>query len=197
MEHGFPIDSVHRKKGSLRADELRPGYAVYKKGQIEGGRIAQQKMIDKGAVAMDWGLSSYLKGQDAQTQLSYCCGQNEQQMGAANVAKRRRKYFELLDSGEWEMNWVPFRFKQYDESLYELLCAAEAEHQLNKANKNANDQSAAARGNKQLVQIYRGLRKSLLADRCAAYTSGKYTPPQLEVTSGGQRRAQLRDDQCV
>jgi hypothetical protein len=122
-------------------------------------------------------------------QKAFCYGQNEEAMGKANVQKRRQKYFEILDAGEFNMQWVPFRFKEYDECLYELLCAAEAEHQLDAAATSVNIRSAVARGNDQMVDIYRGLRKALIADGCSAYCGGRYRPPQLEVTSGKRRNA--------
>ena len=118
-------------------------------------------------------------------------GLNSDQMDDAMKQKRRQKYFEILDSGEFTMQWVQFKFKEYDECLYELLCAAEAEHQLDpKASTNPNVRSAAARGNVQLVQIYRELRRTLIDDGCSAYNEhGRYNPPQLEVAAGGRRKA--------
>ena len=87
------------------------------------------------------------------------------------------------------MTMVPFRFKEYDENLYELLCAAEVEHQLDSTKRTANAKSAAARGNAAMVQVYKDLRVSLITNGCAAYVQGKYCPPGLEVVSGGRRKA--------
>eukprot|EP01043_Picozoa_sp_COSAG02_P057755 COSAG02_NODE_7067_length_3200_cov_6.962593_2_plen_671_part_00 len=188
VDHGFPIDSSLKVTGT---EKLRPSYCVFKEGQIEGGRTAQQKIVDRGALAVDYGLSSYLINQSAKVQKMFSYGLNSEQMDDAMKQKRRQKYFEILDSGESTMQWVQFRFKEYDEYLYELLCAAEAEHQLDpKAATNPNVRSAVARGNVQMVQIYRELRRTLIGDGCSAYNEhGRYHPPQLEVAAGGRRKA--------
>jgi hypothetical protein len=187
VDHGFPIDDSLKVAGT---DKLLPGYCVYKKGGTAGGRTAQQKIVDRGALATDYGFSTtYLSSKSAQIQQAFCYGKPEKQMDAQMKEKRRRKYFELLDSGEIKMQWIPFRFKEYDECLFELLCAAEAEHQLDRKATGVNVRSAVARQNVQMVDIYKGLRKALIADGCSAYKSGRYLPPQLEVTSGGQRNA--------
>jgi hypothetical protein len=188
VDHGFPIDSSLKVTGT---DKLRPSYCVFKEGQIEGGRTAQQKIVDRGALAVDYGLSSYLSSQSAKVQKMFSYGLNSEQMGDAMKQKRRQKYFEILDSGEFTMQWVQFKFKEYDECLYELLCAAEAEHQLDpKAATNLNVRSAIARGNVEMVQIYRELRQTLIDNGCNAYNEhGRYQPPQLEVSAGGRRNA--------
>ena len=126
--------------------------------------------------------STYLSTKSSSMQKEFCNGELADTMGKANVQKRRQKYFEILDSGEFSLQWVPFRFKEYDECLYELLCAAEAEHQLNRAATSANVRSAVARANDQMIDIYKELRKTLITDGCSAYCGGRYQPPRLEVT---------------
>ena len=183
VDNGFPIDDSFKEAGT---DTLLPNHCVFKKGGIDGGRTAQQKIVNRGALAIEYGLSTYLSTKSSSMQKEFCNGELAETMGKANVQKRRQKYFEILDSGDFSLQWVSFQFKEYDECLYELLCAAEAEHQLNRAATSVNVRSSVARNNHQMVDIYEELRETLITDGCSAYCDGRYQPPQLEVTSGGR-----------
>jgi len=111
----------------------------------------------------------------------------------AIVEKRRKKYFQVLDSGECAPEWVSFQFKQYDEALYELLCAAEAEHQVDPKQTADGSKSAAARnseGAAALQTIYQTLQANLRQSKSIYDTQGKYKPPQLTVSEGKARRPQ-------
>ena len=54
VDHGFPIDDSFKEAGT---NQLLPGHCVYKKGEIDGGRTSQQKIVDRGALAIDYGLT--------------------------------------------------------------------------------------------------------------------------------------------
>jgi hypothetical protein len=174
VEPGFPIDAqLH----GADAQDLLPDHSVYCLPQVDGGHEAQEKYISVGSSAKTWGLSRWLDDQPAAVQAAFPPGA---------VAARREQYFGLLACGAVRMEQVPFKFRAYDERLYDLLCAAEAEWQLDpRHGSDARYRSAAARpGDAQaeaLVGVYRDLRASLVARGGDLYRDGKYTPPKLLV----------------
>ena len=179
IEPGFTIDAQLR---GADAQDLLPGHSVYCLPQVDGEHEAQEKHISVGSSAKTWGLSRWLDDQPAPVQAALPLG-----AGAA----RREKYFELLASGVVPMEQVPFEFRACDERLYDLLCAAEVEWQLDpRHGSDARYTSAAARpGDAQaeaLVGVYRDLRASLVARGGDIYRDGKYSPPKLTVSAGSE-----------
>lgn len=68
VDEGLRSDNA---AGSGGNQAVKDGYAIFKKGQVAGGRMAQEKIISAGSLASDYGFSGWLGAQPKVTQTIY------------------------------------------------------------------------------------------------------------------------------